>query len=78
MCYAVPAKITRLKGDTATVDYGGVRKETNVSLIREPKTGDYVLVHAGFAIEKLTPKDAEESLSLLREYAELAREADDG
>ncbi|MFH0862418.1 MAG: HypC/HybG/HupF family hydrogenase formation chaperone [Candidatus Altiarchaeota archaeon] len=80
MCYAIPAKIIGLTGEIATVDYGGLRKKTNVSMIDSPKRGDYVLVHAGFAIEKLAPKDAEESLSLIREYAELARaeDANDG
>ncbi len=71
MCYAIPAKILEIDGGSAVVDYGGVRKKANVSLIASARKGDFVLIHAGFAIEKLTPTDAEESLKLMREYIEL-------
>jgi hydrogenase expression/formation protein HypC len=66
MCYAIPAKILKMNGDEATVDYGGVIKKTNISLIENPKVNDFVLIHAGFAIEKLDAKSAEESLKIIR------------
>jgi len=66
MCYAIPAKILKIEDDTAEVDYGGVFKKVNVSLIDEPRAGDYVLIHAGFAIEKLDRKSAQESLEIIR------------
>ena len=66
MCYAIPAKIIKMNGDEATVDYGGVIKKTNISLIENPKVNDFVLIHAGFAIEKLDAKSAEESLKIIR------------
>jgi hydrogenase expression/formation protein HypC len=78
MCYAIPARILKIKGDAATVDYGGVRKNANVSMVGSVRVGDYVLIHAGFAIEKLTRRDAQESLKLVREYIELAEGRDDG
>ena len=52
MCLAIPGKIIKIKGQLATVDFRGVKKEVNVGLI-EAKIGDYVMVHAGFAIEKM-------------------------
>lgn len=66
MCYAIPAKIMELGGDTAVVDYGGVEKKVNVTLVEKPKVGDYILIHAGFAIKKLQKKSAEESLAIIR------------
>ena len=66
MCYAIPGKIVRIQGDTAIVYYDGVRKKANVSLVKAKK-GDYVLVHAGFAIQTLEKKNAEESLATIRQ-----------
>jgi hydrogenase expression/formation protein HypC len=66
MCYAVPARITRLDAETALVDYGGVEKTVNVSLLESPQVGDYVLIHTGFAIEKLDQKSAEQALLEIR------------
>lgn len=68
MCYAIPAKILNKKDDFATVDYGGVIKRVNVSLIDSVSVDDYILIHAGFAIEKLKKKSAEESLRIIRNY----------
>lgn len=67
MCLAIPAKILEVKGDVAKVDFGeGVAREVNVMLV-DAKVGEYVLVHAGYAIEKLDRKAAEESLNMWRE-----------
>jgi hydrogenase expression/formation protein HypC len=64
MCLAIPAKIMSLQGEKAQVDFGqGVLREINVSLV-ETKLGDYVLVHAGYAIQVLEEKEALETLSL--------------
>jgi hydrogenase expression/formation protein HypC len=63
MCLAVPARILEIKGDVARVDYGGNIRQANVSLV-EAKTGDYVIVHAGFAIQVLDEKDAKETLRM--------------
>ena len=67
LCLAIPAKILEVKGDVAKVDFGeGVAREVNVMLV-DAKVGEYVLVHAGYAIEKLDRKAAEESLDMWRE-----------
>ncbi|MFW5997129.1 MAG: HypC/HybG/HupF family hydrogenase formation chaperone [Lentisphaeria bacterium] len=61
MCLAVPAKIVDLKDNyDATVDIDGVRRDIKVAFIEDPKVGDYVLIHAGFAIRKWTEEDVEE------------------
>jgi hydrogenase expression/formation protein HypC len=70
MCLAVPGKIVELSGDTARVDFGGITKEANVSLVPEATVDAYVLVHAGFAIQVLNEAEAEETLSLFRQMAE--------
>ena len=67
MCLAVPAKIVTVTGATATVDVGGNRVQACLSFVPQAKVGDYVLVHAGFAIAKYEPEDAHETLRLLQE-----------
>jgi hydrogenase expression/formation protein HypC len=64
MCLAIPAKVMSLSGDKANVDFGqGVLREVNVSLV-EAKVGNYVLVHAGYAIQVIEEQDAKETLAL--------------
>ena len=64
MCLAIPAKVMSLNGELANVDFGqGVLREVNVSLV-EAKIGDYVLVHAGYAIQIIEEQDAKETLAL--------------
>ncbi|MBW4056593.1 MAG: HypC/HybG/HupF family hydrogenase formation chaperone [Proteobacteria bacterium] len=68
MCLGVPMKIIRKDGDTIVAEVDGVQKEASVMLLGEDvAVGDYVIVHAGFAISKLDEKYAEETLSLMRE-----------
>jgi hydrogenase expression/formation protein HypC len=69
VCLAIPGKIIEIdkKKEHAIVDYGeGTKRRTNVTLVNV-KIGDYVLVHAGFAIEVLNKKEAKETLKLFRE-----------
>ena len=70
MCLGIPVKITKIKGSKAEAEIGGVKREINLSIIEGVKTGDYVILHAGFAIEKLDEEEAEETLRLLREISE--------
>lgn len=65
MCVAVPARIVDLDGPTATVDIDGVRREANVAFIEDAAVGDYVLIHAGFAIRKWTDEDVREFREIL-------------
>ncbi|MEM2102006.1 MAG: HypC/HybG/HupF family hydrogenase formation chaperone [Candidatus Bathyarchaeia archaeon] len=67
MCLAIPAKVVEIKGNMAKVDFGeGVLRDVNVTLV-DIKLGDYVLVHAGYAIQVLDKESAEETLQLWKE-----------
>ncbi|MEM3565619.1 MAG: HypC/HybG/HupF family hydrogenase formation chaperone [Candidatus Bathyarchaeia archaeon] len=71
MCLAIPAKVVSVKGNIAKVDFGGgLIKEVDVSLV-DVKVDDYVLVHAGYAIQVLSNEEAEETLRLWSEILEV-------
>lgn len=71
MCLAVPARIKKLTGDSVgIVDYMGSELTVNVSLVPGIKKGDYVIVHAGFAISRLDKKEARKTLALFKELAD--------
>jgi hydrogenase expression/formation protein HypC len=70
MCLAVPAKVMERNGDAAVVELGGVRREISLMLLDDVSVGEWVIVHAGFAIEKLSEEAAEQTLSLFREIAD--------
>jgi len=72
MCLAIPSMITRIDGGTATIDVAGVQRQTSLVLLEDARVGDYVIVHAGFAIQKLDPQAALETLELLRQAAAAA------
>lgn len=67
MCLAVPMKVIRKKGSIAVVSLGGIERSIDISLIKDVKIGDYVIVHAGFAIQRLKKKDAETTLKLFEQ-----------
>lgn len=67
MCLAIPAQVVEIDGDNGIVDMGGVRKEISLSLIDEVAVGDYVIVHVGYALNKLDPEEAERTLALFAE-----------
>jgi hydrogenase expression/formation protein HypC len=74
MCLAIPAKVVNLKEDKAQVDFGeGVLREVNVTLVNA-RVGDYVLVHAGYAIQVLGEKEARETIQLWNEILEAEAE----
>lgn len=64
MCLAYPGKIIKIKNNYAIVDFDGLTRKINIELIEKPKIGDFVNVHTGFAIQKMTRKDAEDVLKL--------------
>ena len=72
MCLAVPAKITAIDGEEAVLDYGGVTRKANISMLSEVSIGDYVLVHVGYAISKMDEEEALETLKLWDEMLEAA------
>ncbi|UCE42951.1 MAG: HypC/HybG/HupF family hydrogenase formation chaperone [Candidatus Aminicenantes bacterium] len=70
MCLGIPAKIVQIDdSQVGKVDYLGTKIKTNFSLLENVKKGDWVIIHAGFAISKLDEKEAQETLEILREFA---------
>lgn len=67
MCLAIPSRITKIENNMATIDVEGVQREASLMLLEDARVGDYVIVHAGFAIQKLDEAAAQETLDLLRE-----------
>ena len=64
MCLAFPGKITETKKAKALVDFSGIKKEVSIFFVPEACVGDYVMVHAGFAIQKMTKEDAVDAIKL--------------
>ena len=73
MCLAVPLKITNISGMDAVGERDGIRRKIRVDFIKEPKIGDYVIVHAGFAIERLKKEQAEADMAAAREVENALR-----
>lgn len=72
MCLAVPGKILELgEGESALIEIGGVKKRISLMLVDDARLGDYVLVHAGFAIEKVNGYEARRTIELFEEIAKL-------
>lgn len=71
MCLAIPSKITKIENNMAVIDVDGVRRECSLLLVEDARVGDYVIVHAGFAISKIDEAAALETLALLKEAAAL-------
>lgn len=74
MCLAVPVKVLKLEGQKATIELGGLVRQASIMLVPDTRVGDYVLLHAGFVIQKLDKKRAEETLRLFSEIAEVAED----
>ncbi len=79
MCLAIPMQVIEIRGDAddflteqvAVVDADGIRRETRLDIVdRWPEIGDYLIIHAGFAIHTLDPDEAEINLKLMREMAD--------
>lgn len=67
MCLAVPAKVIEVSGTKARVDLGGATHQADLTLLGKVEIGDYLLLHAGFAIARLDAKEAEETLKIFKE-----------
>jgi len=67
MCLAIPAKIERIEDGRADVDIRGLKKRIGLALLPGAQVGDYVLLHAGFAIQRIDPDEAEETYRLLEQ-----------
>ena len=69
MCLAVPGKVVSIDGDTGNIDFGGVTRQANLTMV-EANIGDWVVVHAGFAIETMDEEEALETIKLWNEVLE--------
>jgi len=70
MCLSVPGKVVEIQNNMAKVEVGGVLRDVSMAVCPDVVVGDYVLIHTGFAIQKLDEKEALETLDLLRRMAE--------
>ncbi len=70
MCLGIPGKVIEIKKTVAKVDVGGLVRDISIELCPEVSVGEYVLIHTGFAIQKVDEKEAEETLEFLKEMAE--------
>ena len=76
MCLAIPSKIIKIEDNVATIDVEGVKRKVSLLLLEDAMVGEYVIVHAGFAIQRIDEAAAMETLNLLREAAELVEKGD--
>ena len=74
MCLGIPGKIIKIDGKMAIVDIEGVTRQISLQLMENVAIGDYVLLHSGFAIQKMDEDEAKETLTLLRQVAEFDTE----
>ena len=72
MCLAIPSKIVKIESGVGTIDVDGVQRTASLLLVEDAAVGDYVIVHAGFALHKIEEADAMESLRILKEAAAFA------
>ena len=77
MCLAIPVLIQEIEGSEAVVEIGGIKRKISLVLAPETKVGQYVLIHAGYAIGVLDEEEAQETLKLLEEMAAFADETED-
>ena len=72
MCLAIPSQIVKIENGVGTIDVDGVQRTASLLLVEDAAVGDYVIVHAGFALHKIDEVDAMESLRILKEAAAFA------
>jgi hydrogenase expression/formation protein HypC len=79
MCLAIPARVVAIDpaADTATVALGAVTKDISLALVDDLAPGDYVLVHVGYALSRISPEEAERTLALMAEVAQFAEPSAD-
>ena len=71
MCLAIPGKIIEINGNSALVDFDGIKQKVIIALIQNPEVGKYVIIHAGYAIEMMNETDA---LDAIEEWKEMSKE----
>jgi len=76
MCLSIPARVESIDGEMAVVNVGGVRYNASLQMVEDVGIGDFVLLHTGFAIQKLSEEEAKETLELFKEFEELNDQLD--
>jgi hydrogenase expression/formation protein HypC len=76
MCLAIPSKIVKIENNVGIIDVDGVQRQASLLLLEDPKVGEYVIVHAGFAIKKIDEEAAMETLKVLREALAFAEKGE--
>lgn len=71
MCLSIPGKVISIEGNMAKVSVGGAEYNASLQLVENIQEGDYILLHTGFAIQKISEEDANETMKLLTELAEV-------
>ena len=74
MCLSIPSKVISINGNKAVVSVGGTEYEASLQLLDDVKINDYVLLHTGFAIQKISAEEAQETLNLIRKLGEIDQE----
>ncbi len=77
MCLSIPAKVLSINGEMAIVSMGGAQYNASLQMVEDVKVGDYILLHTGFAIQKIDEKEAEEVFKLFNELEEINRQIEE-
>lgn len=77
MCLSIPAKVESIEGEMAMVSVGNVSYKASLQLLDDVKVGDYILLHTGFAIQKISEEEAAETLRIFEEFEDLNKQLDD-
>ncbi len=77
MCLSIPAKVDSIDGEMAFVSVGNVSYKASLQLLDDVKVGDYILLHTGFAIQKISPEEAAETLKVFEEFDDLNKKLDE-
>ena len=77
MCLSIPAKVESIKEEMATVSVGGTEYEASLQMVDDVKVGDYVLLHTGFAIQKISEEEAIETLKVYEEFDDFNKKLDE-
>ena len=76
MCLSIPAKVEKIEGDMAIVSVGGTKYNASLQMVDDVNIGDYILLHAGFAIQKINNEEALETLKVFEEFENMNKKMD--
>ena len=77
MCLSIPAKVESIEGDMAQVSVGGAKYNASLQMLDNIEVGDYILLHTGFAIQKISEEEARETLKIFEDFSELNKRMDE-